>query len=147
MTFCKKVVENSLKTNAYRNCNFQFITTKLSERIALFGKVGLTGWKCPAGRDGWENRAKRRKYPISLGLEGQILQFVPGTLEHPLFTFLMTNLLLLSQKLATKLKKKNPVFLDQFRTVPSTFRLSLPKLWTKCVILFHLPISFVVNLD
>ena len=51
----------------------------------------------------------------------------------------MTNLFLLSQKLATKLK--NTVFLDQFRTVPSTFRLSLPK------IMGQVPISFVANLD
>ena len=61
-----------------------------------------------------------------MGLEGEILQFVPETLEHPLYTFLMISLLLLSQKLATNLKKT--VFLDQFCTVPSTFRLSLPKM-------------------
>ena len=53
-----------------------------------------------------ENRTKTRKDPISLVLGGQFLQFVNKTLEHPLYTFLMTNLLLLSQKLATKLKKK-----------------------------------------
>ena len=66
-----------------------------------------------------------RKDPISLGLEGEFLQFVPETLEDPLYTFLMTKLLLLSQKLAAKLKKA--VILDQFHTVPSTFILSLPK--------------------
>ena len=74
------------------------------------GKIGLK----------WE------RDPISLGLEVEFLQFLPETLEHPLYTFLMTNLLLLSQKLATKLKKT--VFLNQFHTVLSTFSLSLPKI-------------------
>ena len=68
---------------------------------------------------------KLEKDSISLGLEGEFLQFVPETLERPLYTFLMTNLPLLSQKLATKLKKT--VLLDQFHTVPSTFSLSFPK--------------------
>ena len=45
-----------------------------------------------------ENRAKMRDL-ISLGLEGEFIQFVPEILEHPLYTFLMTNLSLLSQKL------------------------------------------------
>ena len=53
-----------------------------------------------SGSDGWKNRAKMGKSPISLGLEEGFLQFVPDTLEHPLYTFLMTNLLLLSQKSA-----------------------------------------------
>ena len=66
-----------------------------------------------------ENRAKIRKNPISLGLEGEFLQFVPETLEHPLYTFLMTNLPLLSQKLATKLKK---LLLDQFVDQSINFR-------------------------
>ena len=77
------------------------------------------------GRDGWKNGAKMRKKQNFPGLEGKFLQFVPETLEHPLYTFLMTKLPLLSQKLATKLKKA--VLLDQFHTGPSTFSLSLPK--------------------
>ena len=70
-----------------------------------------------------ENRAKMRKI-VFLGLKGEFLQFVSVTLEYPLYTFLLTNLPLLSQKLATKLKKT--VLLDQFHTVPSTSSLSLP---------------------
>ena len=84
---------------------------------------------------------KQEKDPVSPDLEGEFLQFVPDTLEQPLYTFLMTNLLLLSQKLTTKL------FLDQFQTVPFTLSLSFPKLWAKFVILLHPPISFDVNLD
>ena len=87
-----------------------------------------------------ENRAKMRKDPISLGLEGEFLQFVPEALEHPLYTFMMTKLPLLSQKLATKLKKT--VFLDQFHTVPSTS--PSPKLWAKFVILLYLPTDLVL---
>ena len=63
---------------------------------------------------------------LSLGLEGKILLFVPETLEHPLYTFLMTYVLLFSQKLTTTLKKLH--FSYQFCTVPSTFRLPLPKI-------------------
>ena len=51
---------------------------------------------------------KRENDPISLGLEGEFLQFVPETLKHPLYTFRMTNLLLLSQILATKFKNLYP---------------------------------------
>ena len=72
-----------------------------------------------------ENRAKMKKDPFSLGLEEEFLQFVPETLEHPLYTFLITKFPLLSQKLAAKLKKT--VLLDQFHTVSSIFILSLPK--------------------
>ena len=57
----------------------------------------------------------------------------------------MTNLLLLSQKLAPNLKKK--IFVDQFHTVPSTFRLSLTKIMGQvCFFLLHLPIDFGVIL-
>ena len=72
-----------------------------------------------------ENRVKMKKDSISLGLEEEFFKFVPVTLEHPLYTFLMTKFPLLSKKLATKLRKT--VLLDQFHTVPSTFSLSLPK--------------------
>ena len=72
-----------------------------------------------------ENRAKMRKRPNFPGLKREIFQFVPEALEHSLYTFLMTKLPLLSQKLATNLKKTVP--LNQFHTVPSTFSLSLPK--------------------
>ena len=75
------------------------------------------------------------------GLRRGILQFVPETLEHPLYTFLMTNLLLLSQKLAEKLKKT--VFLDQFRTVPSTFRLS-PKNYGPSVLFYYTSLSVLL---
>ena len=59
------------------------------------------------------------------GLRGTISPIVPEPLEHPVYTFLMTKLPLLSQKLAIKLKK-NCTF-NQFHTGPSTFSLSLPK--------------------
>ena len=36
------------------------------------------------------NSDKMRKDPFSLGLEGEFLQIVPETLEHPLYTFLVT---------------------------------------------------------
>ena len=98
------------------------------------------------GVDGWKNRAKMGKNQISLGLEGRFPQFVPYTLEHPLYTFLMTNLLLLSQNMP-KIEKFSYV-LDQFQSVPSTFSLPLfPQLWAKLVILLHYPISFRVKLD
>ena len=85
----------------------------------LFGKVVYNWVGVPNFWEGWvENRAKRRKRPNFPGLRGGILQFVPETLEHPPYTFLMTNLLLLSQKLATKFE--TTVFLDEFHTVPST---------------------------
>ena len=74
-----------------------------------------------------ENRAKMRKRPNYPGLRRGISPICPWTLEHSLYTFLMINLLLLSQKWATKLKKK-PVLLDQFRTVPFTFSISFPKI-------------------
>ena len=53
----ENVIENSFFTIAYRNCNFQFIKTKLFERIALLNtyleKQFLTGWECPIfGREG-----------------------------------------------------------------------------------------------
>ena len=66
-----------------------------------------------------EKRSKMRKRPNFPGLRRGISPIVPKTLEHPFYTFLMTNLLILSQKMVTKLKK-NPVFLDQFHTVLST---------------------------
>ena len=85
---------------------------------------------------------KGEKDPISLGLEGEILQFVPETLEHPYYTFLMTNLFLLSQKMATKLKKT--VFLDQFHTVPSIFSLSLPKIMGQVCYFIRPPLLVLV---
>ena len=95
------------------------------------------------GRDRWKNRAKRRKYPISLGLEGEILQFVSETLEQPPLHFSDDQFAPLIPKISNKIEKKQTVFLDQFRTVPFTFRLS-PKLWAKFVILLHLPMSFAL---
>ena len=65
------------------------------ERIALAihdlsGKVTLKEmgvsnfWE--GGREGGkEIGLKQEKRPISLGLEGGFLQFVSGTLEHPLY--------------------------------------------------------------
>ena len=52
-----------------------------------------------------ENRPKMRKGPGFPGLGRGFLRFVPGTLEHPLYTFLMLNLPLLSQTFSIKLKK------------------------------------------
>ena len=56
----------------------------------------------------WEGQleiieVKWEKDPISLGLKKEFLQFVPETLEHILYTFLMTNLSLLSQNLEKKM--------------------------------------------
>ena len=64
--------------------------------------------------------------PISLGLEEEILQFLSETIEHPLH-FSDDQFAPLNPKISNKIKTK-PVFLDQFCTVPSTFRLSLPKI-------------------
>ena len=80
------------------------------------------------------------------GLRRGILQFVPKTLEHHPLHFSDDQFAPLIPKISNKIEKKN-VLSDQFRTVPSTFRLSLPKIMGKCVILLHLPISVVVSLD
>ena len=89
-----------------------------------------------------ENRAKMRKRPNFPGLRRGILQYVSETLEHPLYAFLITNLLLLSLKVATKLKKTE--FLDQFRTVPSTFRLSFPKNYGPSLLFYYTSLSVLV---
>ena len=88
-----------------------------------------------------ENRPKMRKGPAPLGLEGKFLRFVPGTLECPLYTFLMPNLPLLSQTFSTKLKKT--VLLDQFYTVPSTFRLS-PQRYGLSSLFYYITLSDLV---
>ena len=92
-----------------------------------------------------ENRAKMRERPNFLGRGGEFLQFVPETLEHSLYIFLMTKLPLLSQKLATKLKKL--YFQINFTLVPSLLASPSPKLWAKFVILLYLPIRLGVNLN
>ena len=69
---------------------------------------------------------KGEKYPIAWDVEGEFLQFVPETLEKPPLHFSDDQFAPLIQNLATKLKKT--IFVDQFHTVPSTFRLSLPKI-------------------
>ena len=56
----------------------------------------------------WEGQVEKielkwEKDPISLGLKKKFLQFVPEKLEHILYTFLMTNLSLLSQNLKKKM--------------------------------------------
>ena len=66
-----------------------------------------------------------RKSPISLGLDGQFLQFVPETLEHRPLHFSDDQIALLIPKIGNKIEKI--VLLDQFHTGPSTFSLSLPK--------------------
>ena len=76
------------------------------------------------GRDGWKNRAKMRKIPNFLGLRRGISPICPLHIRTPLYTFLMTNFPLLSQKLATKLKT---VLSDQFHSVLFIFTLSHPK--------------------
>ena len=52
-----------------------------------------------------ENRPKMRKGPGFPGLGREIFPVVPGTLERPLYTFLMPNLPLLPQTFSIKLKK------------------------------------------
>ena len=66
MTFAKNVIENSLFTIAYRNCNSQFITTKRFERIALFNTyVNFVGVpKFWVGGTGRKIGLKRGKDPI-----------------------------------------------------------------------------------
>ena len=90
MTLCKDTIENSLFTIADRN-----------------GKKAVFNWfRMPNFWEGRaKNKAKTRKKQFPWAQKGKFLQFVSETLEHPLYTFLMTNLLLLSQKLTTKLKK------------------------------------------
>ena len=97
------------------------------------------------GRDRWKIGLKWEKGSISLGIEGEFLQFFPETSEHLLYTFLMPDLLLLSQKFWTKLKKI--VLSDQFYTVLSTLDSPSPKLWAKFVILLYCTIRLGVNLD
>ena len=70
------------------------------------------------GRDRWKHEAKMRKRPNFHVLRRGISPICQNT-------FLMTKFPVLSQQLATKLKKT--VLLDQFHTVPSTFSLSLIK--------------------
>ena len=89
---------------------------------------------------GGKIRLKGEKGPISLDLEGKILQVVLETLEH----FYDEQFTPLVPKIGDKIQIT--VVLDQFHTVSSTFRLSLPKLWAKFVILLHFPVSFGVNL-
>ena len=60
------------------------------------------------------------------GLRRGILQFVPETLEHPPLSFSDDQFAPLIPKVSYKIEKT--VLLDQFHTVPSTFRLSLPKI-------------------
>ena len=78
--------------------------------------------------DGWKNRAKRRKMPNFPKLRRGILQFVPETLEHTHLHFSDDQFAPIIPKVSNKIEKKTTVFSDQFRTVPSTFRLSLPKI-------------------
>ena len=66
-----------------------------------------------------------KKGPISLGFEGQFLQFVPETLEQPALHFSDDQIAPLIPKIGNKIEKT--VLLDQFHTGPSTFSLSLPK--------------------
>ena len=83
---------------------------------------------------------KEEKDPISLGLEGEILQFVPDTLEHPPLHFYDDQFSPLIPKIGNKIEKKG-VFLDQFRTVHSTFRLFLPEIMVP-VYFITLPYQF-----
>ena len=76
---------------------------------------------------GVENRDKRRKDPISLVLEEDILQFVNETLQHSPLHFSDDQLAPLIPKIGNKIEKK-VVFLDLFHTVPSIYRLSLLKI-------------------
>ena len=57
------------------------------------------------------------------GLRRGILQFVPEILEHPPLHFSDDQFAPLISKISNKIEKT--VFLHQFRTAPSTFRLSL----------------------
>ena len=74
-----------------------------------------------------ENRAKKRKGPNFPGLRRRTLQFVSETLEQPPLQFSDNQFAPFIPKIGNKIEI-NPVFLDQFRTVSSTFRLSLPKI-------------------
>ena len=75
------------------------------------------------GGTGGKIGLKREKDPISMGLEGEFLQFVPETLEYP-FDDQFAPLI---PKIGNKIEKKT-VFLDQFYTVLYTSSLSLPKI-------------------
>ena len=75
------------------------------------------------------------------GFRKGIFQFVPDTLDHPLF-FLITNLLFLLQKIGQKTEKN--LFFDQFQTVLSTFSLFLPQNYGPGSLFYQTPQSVMV---
>ena len=76
-----------------------------------------------------------------MGLEGEILQFVPETLEHPSLHFSDDQIAPLIPKIGKK-KNLKTVFLYQFRTVPSIFGLSLPKIMGQVCYFIRPPYQF-----
>ena len=78
------------------------------------------------GGTGGKIGLKEGKGPISLSLEGEILQFVSETLEHGPLHLPGDRFAPLIPKIGNNIEKT--VFSDQFRTVPSTSRLSLSKI-------------------
>ena len=131
MTFWKNVIENSLFTIAYRNCNFQFITTKPSLEGSpfqyLFGKVVFNSVKTPILWKGQVEKIglKREKDPISLGIEGGISPVCSLNIRTSPVHFSNDQFAPLVPKIGNISEKKNCI-LDQFHTVLSTFSLSLP---------------------
>ena len=81
-----------------------------------------------------------------MGLEGQFLQFVPETLEHPSLHFSDDHIAPLIPKIGNKIEKTVLLKLN-FTPVPPILASPSPKLWVEFVILLYLPIRLGVNLN
>ena len=87
-----------------------------------------------------ENKAKRRKRPNFTGLRRRNYQFVPEILENLPLHFSDDQFAHFIPKISNKIEKN--CILDQFRTVPSTFRLSLPKIMDQVCYFIRPPYQF-----
>ena len=86
------------------------------------------------------NRAKKRKRPNFPGLKRGNSPIYPETIEHLPLHFSDNQFAPFIPKIGNKIEKT--VFLDQFRTVPSNFRLSLPKIMGQVCYLITPPYQF-----